>query len=323
MQKRSSNIFVLVGIDEDLLEVYERIFVESQKKKGVHPRIYDASEVSLNNALSESSQGILFGGLEFIWYRNLKNLNEQEFEKLVQALKENASRNIFISALETPSNLGRWKKLESALGLKLKLLDKSGNEAYLKHLVSLAKKDGVEITSRAALRLFEMCNGNFAQAYRELEKLVLYKLTERRINEQDVRDYVSRATEIRAFDFINSVLERDPARALEEYLNIRSSGEKPEAIFYLLLQQFSLFVAVATDFKAGQKPAEIVKERGIREWQVKKLIEQGRKWKLEEIATIYWKLLKLDSRIKKGLIKSFDLALKQFLLDLLWLQPAS
>jgi|GEM_PF-4294146 len=323
MNGTKSNILVLVGADESLLLVYERIFVESQRKKGLFPRIYDASEVSFEEALSESDQGVLFGSTEFVWYRNLKNIGTENFKKLKESLKKNNFRNLFITAVEDPVGLERWKELESIPNLKLKLIDKGGGEAYLRHLISLGKREGFEITTRAALRLLEMCNGNFAAAYRELEKLLLYKFDEKRITEKDVVEFVSQVSEVKAFDFINSIFAKTPVKALREYLDIRASGENPSALFYLLLQQFSVFVAVATDYKAGQKLVHIVNERGLKEWQAKKLIDFSRKWSLDELASVYWKLLWFDAHLKSGKIKNVDLALKRFLLDLLLLQQAS
>lgn len=323
MERAKSNIFVLVSIDEDLLQVYERIFVESQRKKGLLPKIYDASEVPFEEALSESDQGVLFGGIEFIWYRNLKNVSKEGFNRLKESLKENNFRNLFITVIEAPASLERWRELEEIPNIKLKLFDKGGSEAYLKHLISLGKREGIEITTRASLRLLEMCNGNFAAAYRELEKLLLYKYEEKKITEKDVIEFVSQFNDVKAFDFINSVFAKAPVKALREYLNIRASGENPSALFYLLLQQFSVFIAVATAFKAGLKPVHIANERGLKEWQVKKLVDFTRKWNLDELANAYWKLLWLDAHLKSGKIKSADLALKRFLLELLLLQPAS
>lgn len=318
------NILVLVSTDKDLLEVRSQNIVEKSKQSGTLPTIYNYGEVSLKDVLLSSNQGVLFGSMEFVWIRDIANLSESEFEELVEALKVNTYRNLLLTVIETKPKIKRWEKLSKLPNVKLTLYEDVSLKTYERLLLSIAKNEGFLISLKAIHTLIDRCGGNIHHAYKELEKLMLYKADEEKISENDVLEFVKSSGEVKTFDFINSVLSKSFGIALVQFLDIVAGGEKPEAIFYLLLQQLSNFVTVAVDYKAGFSIETIEKETGLKSWQIsKKYIPMSAKWKFEELVKAYWYLLKLDSKIKKGEIRDYSLAIKLFLLEMLSAQQAS
>lgn len=322
MEKK--NVVLIVSPDNELLEVRARMFVESQKKAGVKPVIKTYEEVSIDEALEETSQGVLFGGIEFLWYRDLARLTDSEVERLYKKLTEASHRNILITVHESRQNLKRWKVFESIPNVKLVVYSENEIKLYEKVLLNLAVSEGFKISLKAVHTLIDRCGGSVSSAYSELQKLMLYKAEEKVITEKDVVEFVSVLSEVKVFDFINSVFSKSFGMALKQLNDLVAGGEKPEAVFYILLQQFSNFLTVAIDYKAGLKVSEIQKETSLNLWQItKKFIPFSEKWTPKELVETYWLLLKIDGKIKKGLIRDYSLAIKLFLLQLILKQPVS
>ncbi|MCX7832287.1 MAG: hypothetical protein N2440_05265 [Actinobacteria bacterium] len=323
-QKEKTNVLLLVSPDKELLEVRARRVVDNQKKLGIRPLILSYKEVGIDDALLETSQGVLFGGNEFLWYRDISEVSDSEFKKLYETIKNLIHRNVLLTVHENRKSLTRWKGFESLSHVKLVIYDDKDISLYEKLLLTHAKSSGYKISLKAVHSLIDRCGGNISLAYNELEKLMLYRAQEKIILEKDVIDFVSGVSEVKAFDFINSILSKTFDRAINQFLDITSGGEKPEALFYLLLQQFTNFVTVAIDYKSGVSIQDIEKETGLKAWQItKKFIPFSEKWSPQELVNAYWYLLTLDSKIKKGALRDYSLAVKLFLLKMLSKQPVS
>lgn len=322
--KTRKNIVMIVSFDRDLLEVRARMFVDTQKETGVFPAIRSYAEEGIEDVLSEASQGVLFSRNEFTWYRDLDSISQSEFEKLVGVLENLTHKNLLITVSEQKKNLERWKVFEKFPHVKIVIYADNDISIYEKILMGAAAKQGFRMSLKAAHALIDRCGGNIRFAYHELLKLILYKFEEKTITEKDVYDFVSSVSEVRTFDFIDSILSKNFEQAAGQLHEIVSSGEKPEAIFYIFLQQFSSFVTVAIDYKAGLKESEIEKETGIKSWQIKKkYVPFSMKWTPDELVNAYWELLKIDMKIKKGTIRDYGYALKLFLLQMISAQKAS
>lgn len=322
-RKKKTNVLLLVSPDKELLEVRARRVVDNQKKLGIRPLIFSYKEVGIDDALFETSQGVLFGSNEFVWYRDIREISDNEFRKLYETIKNLIHRNVMLTIQENRKLLSRWKEFESLSNVKLFIYDDKDISLYEKLLLSYAKSNGYEISLKAIHALIDRCGGNIKVAHNELEKLMLYRVQEKIILEKDVFEFVSRVSEVKAFDFINSIFSKAFDKAINQFLDITSGGEKPEALFYLLLQQFTNFITVAIDYKSGVSVRDIENETGLKAWQINnKFIPFSEKWSPQELVEAYWYLLALDSKIKRGNLRDCSLAIKLFLLRMLSKQPA-
>lgn len=325
-EKRSKpkNIVVIVGKDKEVVDFKSSRLVENNKKLKLQPKIIRLNEASIDEVIAEYEQGSLFGRSEFIWVKDADKIKEKDFEKLKTAVSIDNGKKMVITAHEADgSAIERWKELSSFEHVLVAAIEKTGLELYLKEIIKFAKQSGFEISAKAASTLINKCYGSFSRAVSELEKLMLYKYDSRRIDEADVIAFVEVIPEVQVFDFINQLLFRDFKNALKTLHLILESGEKPEAVFYVLLSQLNLFVAAAVYFKAGLSLKKVSENLGLQMWQLNKYMRAAQKWKWSEIVEAYWSILKIDSKLKSGFYRDYALAIKLFVAEILLTDKAS
>jgi DNA polymerase III delta subunit len=318
IRKASANIVVIFGSDKELVDFKSERLVENNRRLGLQPKIFRLSESRVDEVISEYEQGSLFSSSEFIWVKEAEHLEDNDFSKLISSLSVNRNRYMVISACEADykkgrSRLTRWKDFEKYEHILVFAIEGSALANYVKEIVRYVRNSGFEISFKAAETLINKCNGKFSTAVSELKKLMLYKYDSRRIEEKDILSFIEVLPELKVFDFVNKVLNRDFADALKTYSIVLEGGEKPEALFYMLLNQMSQFVSAAVYIKSGKKSRRDIAEAvGINEWQVERFERFASKWKWAELVDAYWELLLLDGKLKSGEIRDYSLAVKMF-----------
>lgn len=309
-KKGKEKIFIIAGIDRDYIYYKSRLIVEANKAKGFEPELYHMKENSIADVFEKIGQGSLFGGSDFIWLLDAENIPAKETLLLKKNLEKADARNILITACESSfKKLERWKEIASIPGVKALIADRIDVKVYARELISYAKRYGKHLDNGAAYELLERSSGRFGIAINELSKMVMYYGDKNTIYRNDVREFVKVSSEASVFDFVNSILSRNAEKAFESLSLVLLSGEKEDAVFYILLSQFDQFVKAAITFKIGLSGEDLK----LATWQLKKYKAFSRKWEWGEIAEAFWLLLETDARYKRGELRDLKLALKMFI----------
>ncbi len=310
-KKDKEKIVIIAGVDRDYVYYKSKLIVEANKAKGFKPELYYMKENSIADVFEKMGQGSLFGGSDFIWLLDAENVAKEETTLLKKNLEKADARNILITACESSfEKLERWKDIASIPGVKALIADRIDVETYKRELISYAKRYGKRLDDGAAIELIERSSGRFGIAINELSKMVMYYGDDKKtIYRNDVREFVKVSTEANVFDFVNSILSRNAEKAFETLSLVLLSGEKEDAVFYILLKQFDQFVKAAIRFKIGLSPKDLKLET----WQLRKYRTFSRKWKWGELAEAFWLLLETDARYKRGELRDLKLALKMFI----------
>ena len=159
---------------------------------------------------------------------------------------------------------------------------------------------GVELDMPAAQLLVAGIGPQLGVLAQELEKLVTYVAPEKRIGLEQVRAGVGALPQVDRWKWIDSVLDRQIAGALEELPALLDSGESAVGLIGALGEAL-IRAGLARD--GEDVLTEVLKRDGVYgniAWKVRTYARQGRRWSDDSIAQALDELLRADRLIKSG-----------------------
>lgn len=173
------------------------------------------------------------------------------------------------------------------------------------------------IEPQAAQQLLERIGDNLTLVDTELAKLAAATAGERPITASDVAQLTPYSPEANVFHMIDALGQRQGEVALRLLRQLLDAGNEPLPIFALIVRHFRLLLMVKEQLEAGHSVERIVQAMGpkVREFVVKKLAEQSRRYSLPLLERIYRHLLEVDLAIKTGKADP-DIALEMLIVRL-------
>jgi DNA polymerase III delta subunit len=101
------------------------------------------------------------------------------------------------------------------------------------------------------------------------------------------------------FKMIDAVVEGRKQEALRS-LHILLNEQEPQGVFALFVRHFRYLILVRELLDKGGKPAAIAESVHLPDWQVEKLINQLRRFKMDRLSKVYHQLLRMDVDSKSG-----------------------
>lgn len=123
-----------------------------------------------------------------------------------------------------------------------------------------AHRAGKTVTPAAADALLEAVGPDLMALRRELEKLLLYAVAEKTINERHVEEIVPQSRSRSIFELSDAVARREVAKALSLGQHLLLSGETPEGIIAFLARQLRKLSDVKRLAERGADQKEIARE---------------------------------------------------------------
>lgn len=316
MKPQAKPVFLIAGSDRDLVEYKSFEVVDINRQKGIEPETYSILERGIDELLTMINQPTLLGGEEFIWIRDGERLRKNQLKKLKTLLEKGVSRQLLITAVEKGRKIGRWESLKKIENVRSKLYKYPKNSDYVRELKKFAGKRSKTLEPSAAETLIKKCRGNFGLSVRELDKLLWFYLDKPKITGKEVNNFVNTVPEARLFSFIDAYLSNDGREAGIHLEEILRSGEKPEAVFYILLSSFSSFVKAVTALKLKMGDSEVAEYADLKKWQVRNYKRFSKEWKWDQLVDIYWNALRYDMKVKRGDERNLKNVLNRMVIEL-------
>jgi DNA polymerase-3 subunit delta len=168
-----------------------------------------------------------------------------------------------------------------------------------------ARAKGAEINRQAVQLLVTFVGDDLRLLDQELEKLAAYVQYQRPIDAQDVKALVSGAQEANIFAMVDSLGMRQGNRAMEQLQRLLDSGANELYLLTMIERQIRLILS-AKDLseQVGLSATEIRRKLRIsHQFIVDKLLQQARRFELEELETLLRRVLDIDQAIKTGRIE--------------------
>lgn len=259
----ADNVYFFCGNDEYLVGLNARKKVEQfcpEAERALSLETIDGNVTKIDDAISALDQCIaafrtvgLFGGKKVVWFRDvglLKNaviMKNDQVKRLLASLAVDLKAGLaddqvlVISAPGIDKRSAFYKALKDVVELHeydIPERDYEARPVALKRLISLVKREGCEIDSAAAELFIDKTGFETRQIMNEVEKMILYKVDDKRISVADVQLMTSSSGEAVAWDFTDAVATRNLGEAIRIYRQLLF--QKQNAIG-LIIQLETLF----------------------------------------------------------------------------------
>jgi len=162
------------------------------------------------------------------------------------------------------------------------------------------ERKGGEIEASAAEELAAFVGSDLRLLDQELDKLVAYVDRARPITKADVHLLVSYVQEANVFEMVDALGRRDGEQSLNLLHRLLEGGEHPLSLLGMIVRQFRIMIQVKDLAERGLPPAKIGAQLGLHPFVAEKGLRQSGNFSMEQLETIYRKLLETDLAIKTG-----------------------
>ncbi len=290
-------IYVFLGKDFNIVKLKIDELVNSLNISNIIK--YDFSESSINEILDEVNYVDLFNEKKLIMVSNFsfKKLKEKDEDKLLKYI-DNMNENVIILRC-IDETLDERKKLTKSLRSKCKveLVEKLDYKNLHEYVSNILKDNNIKASFNQVKKILDLCDYNVDYTLNEVDKLLIYKLNETELTDEDIEDVISKNTEKEIFTFIDYVLKKDIGHALDSY-NILVSGDSDEiALIDTLGKQFRLLYQVKI-LKGTMSEQDLVNTLKVNPYTLKKIYPFVNEYSEEEIINKLYKLSECDINIK-------------------------
>jgi len=171
-----------------------------------------------------------------------------------------------------------------------------------------------QINQGAIKLLIEYVGNDLWRLNSELDKLISY-CDNRTISEDEVKQLTSYSKDINIFHLVDCVLEKKSSEAQRLVSRIVKEGASPSYIISMILRQLRLIIK-AKCIEKGKTRSEIATILGSpSEFLIEKTMNQARIYTLDQLRSVFQKILDMDVSIKTGKYDN-DLAVDILVFDL-------
>lgn len=279
--------YTFVGDKDYLDREVSRIANGFSSENVIH---YDLLNNNIDSVIQDLNTVSLFGNKLVI----VNNIDKLENSDLLEKYLSNPSDNTLI--LLANKELDKRKKISKVLSSETEYKEfiNYNLDAFVKE-----KLEDFKMNVMAINLLISYCSGNINRIENELEKLKIYKMSEKEITKDDVEKLVRKSLDSTIFNLIDKINEKDKKKVFKIYNNLIEEGETEEKIMYTIANHYRLLFQISEKTKTlGDN--EILKEYKMHPYRLTKLKEQLNLMNREDILKILKKLSDIDISIKKG-----------------------
>lgn len=290
-------IYVFLGSEVNLLK---RKIDDLIKESSINNIInYDYDEYNIIDILNEVNYVDLFNDKKLIIvsnfsFKKMKEKDEKEFIKYIDNMNDNV---IVFKCID--NSLDERKTITKKLREKCKVeeIKKMDYKQLHEYITNMFTKNNKKITYNQVKEILNRCEYNDDFAINETEKLLLYKLGEEVITDEDIEKVVSKNSDKEIFTLSDAVMKKNIKQIYESYNILIKSNIDPVVIIDSLERQFRTLYQVKVLSKTMSEK-DIVRKLRINAYVVKKAYENINNYKEEEIINNLYELSNLDIDIK-------------------------
>ena len=313
-------VYVLYGLEEFLIDKEIKNILNSNHIDELSIERYDLENTLLDNIIDSCNINNLFSEKKCIIVNNSyiftgvvkKNSLEHNTDILDKYL-DNIDENCILIFKVLSEKLDERKKIVK----KIKNIGKIKEFNSGDNIDSVVKDffDGYSISSKALNTFINRVGDNLALLENEAEKLKIYKLDSKKIDEEDIISIVNKNIELDIFNLIDNIVLKKKKEALEVYNEMIKYGEEPIKIMIMLASQFRLMLQAKLMYKKGYSEKDMASTLAVHPYRVKLALDKGRKFSENQLIVLLDELSNLDSKVKLSEVDK-KMALELFIIKL-------
>lgn len=292
------NNYLLENTDPIVIKNETKNLIKKNNFEGSQVSIYDIEEAPLEKALEDLDTYGFLSSKKVVIIKNIDILkyddNKKDLDHLFKYLENSSSDNLLIIEVK---KLDNKTKLSKELKKKCNYIESSLNtKSFIK-----GQLKGYDISQDTINLLDEYCLEDITKIYNECEKLKEYRIDEKKITSQDVRELVVRKqgdTKETTFQFSRALAEKNKKEALNLFNSLLEKNNDSIAIVGLLASQLRIIYQVKILEERNMSDREIASTLGEKEFRIKKTRELTRLYSRDELNKLIITLSDIDLKMK-------------------------
>lgn len=306
-------IYLLYGV-KNLIDTYINKIKEKEKIEDINISKY-SFEDTLDSIIEDANTMSMFSSKKIIIVENdlifssKKNIDTSNIEKYIKNYNPNTIL-IFVIYTDTVDSRKKIYKLINEYGKIEQLTNVKNINEYVKKLFQ-----GYQISNNTINLFINRVGNNLDRLYQEANKIMIYKINDKLITDNDILECTREKIDINIFSFIDSIVNKDKYNSLKSYKEMIRIGEEPIKIIVMLSNQFRLMYQTKMLRKKGYNEDDISSILNVKKYPVHLAIQKSMKYTDSILLKYLEELADLDIKIKSGEIDK-NFALELFLIKL-------
>ena len=274
---------------------------------------YDLNNDMLSLALEDAKTMSLFGDKKIVIIDNANMFTgstSKDSDLIENYLNHPNDKTILILLVHNDKIDTRKKitKLVKKVGKVIEFNDEIDNISLVRRLL----KD-YNIDYKTINLFLDRVGSNPLIIQNEINKIKIYKGSDKNITDEDVLSLTTKLIEIDIFKLIDYIVRKNKDKALELYYEMLKMNEEPIKILVILANQFRIMYQSKELLKKGYSEKDIASILKIHPYRVKLAIQNGRSYSSDLLLKNLNALADIDIGIKTGTLNK-NLALELFIL---------
>ena len=314
------NTYLIFGLENYLIKEKLEEIKKSNNIEEDDIVNYNLDNDTISSVLVEASTVSMFSNKKMIICENSsfltasKSLSDSETLELSNYL-ENPFDDVIIVFVVKDEKLDQRKKITKLVSKVSKVYDCNKIESYRlsNYIKDYIISKGYSISSSSIDLIISKVGYELSNIIKELDKMFIYKLDDKKITKEDVLDVITNNIENNIFELTNAIVNKEKDKVISIYNDLIKSGEDPIKLIVTISNQFRLMLQVKIMRNSGYSEKEIVSI--LKEHPYRISIAMKSNYNVNDIKKILLKLSSLDYDIVTGNKDKF-FGFEMFLLDL-------
>lgn len=267
---------------------------------------YDYDSVSIDDILNEVNYVDLFNEKKLLIVSNFtfKKMKDKEEKALSNYINHMNDNVIVLKCID--EKLDNKKELIKLVNDKCKVIElkKMDYKTLHEYVTKIFSDNNKRITYNQIKNILSLCENDTDSVLNEVNKLLLYKMDDDVITDEDIEKVISKNSEKEMFKLNDAVMAHNIPNMLESTKTLVSSGVDEVVIIDYLSKQFRTLYQIKVMSK-DTGIQTITSRLSLNPFVTKKMLDVVGKFSEEKLLNIIYKLSDADISIKvEGLDKS-------------------
>lgn len=310
-QGNLSNVYLITGKEQVFIKEIQKSFKEimSAEEREMNFSNFDLEEVSIADLINEAISAPFFGERRLVFAQHpyfltgekTKNVIEQNVDLLIKYIQDPTPSTILV-IFASYDKLDARKKITKQLKKLATVVDAGQMEGPVLNRTIKAdlNKAGYEIEPAALELLINKTKGNYSLITNQLDKLKLYSLQTKKIDQTAVNELVPQSLEDNVFDLTTQILNKNIYKAEELYNQFLLQKIDPILLVAIIISQLRLLIQIQILSEKGLSKGTIAKNLRLNPYRVKYSYRQAKSLNRKRLQVMYSDCVNLDYQIKSG-----------------------
>ncbi|MCR4612029.1 MAG: DNA polymerase III subunit delta [Lachnospiraceae bacterium] len=298
--KEYSNFYLLYGAEDYLKNRYAELLIKNivDNKDSMNYSYYEDNNIDGAEVIDAAVTLPFFADKRVIHIKNSGWFNSVNtpFNNYLDSITEST---IFIFVEDKIDKRTKAFKAISKIGCVAELNKPSSNDLKI-WIGGKLKKENKAMEKEAYQEFVKRTDNSMDNMTQEFEKLLSYTADKDIITLEDVNDICTKQLQLKIFDMINAIAERNPKKVLDLYHDLLATKEPPLKILIIIQRQFRRIIVTKDLREQGHSDNEIIKLLKTKPFIVQSDLRISGNFPIERINMLLNEACQLENDIKTG-----------------------